>query len=109
MSLWTPTKRKFKTTFFLIALWIVYTTLCSLTTKAYKEYSFKTVAISSYRKDIEEPTKQYIKATQAARQGITAETVRKLEIAGYINLSAQLSIGFLISYFGSCFIHRKDH
>jgi len=67
------------------------------------------MAISSYRKDIEEPTKQYIKATQAARQGITVETVRKLETAGYINISVQLSLGLLISYFGSCFIHRKNH
>ncbi|MNZ39426.1 hypothetical protein D3C78_569200 [compost metagenome] len=108
MSSWTPTKEKLATTVFLVTLWIIYTTTSGLATKTYKEYAFNMLAPSNYRNNTKEPTKEHLKATQAARQEITIETVQKIEIAGYINASAQLSLGLLIAYFGSCFIHRRS-
>lgn len=107
MSFWNPTKRKLSTTFLLVALWISYSAACDLATKAYKAYSFDLLSSSNYSKDIEEPTKEYVQATQSARRDITIEMVKKVEIAGYVNISTQLALGFLIAYFGSCFIHRR--
>ncbi|MOA18180.1 hypothetical protein D3C78_1384790 [compost metagenome] len=108
MSFWSPTKRKLSTMLLLVFLWITYSAICGLTTKAYKAYSFDLLSSSNYSKGIEEPTKEYVQATQGARRDITAEMVEKLKIAGYVNASAQLALGILIAYFGSCLVHRRS-
>ncbi|MHA6492972.1 hypothetical protein ACX0MV_06935 [Pseudomonas borbori] len=107
MKFLSPTKTKLTTTLLLIMLWFTYSGFSSVAKNAYKAYSLEIMQLSNYSKDIEIPTKEYVLATQSAREKITIEVVRKLEIAGYFNISAQLIMGLLVAYFGSCLIHRK--
>src|SRR5690606_28816323 len=97
MQFWKPTRKKLSTALFLVALWISYTTICNLATKAHKAYSLELLSSGNYGKSIEEPTKEYVQATQDADGEITLEMVEKLEWAGYMNISAQIVFGLLMA------------
>ena len=107
MKFLSPTKTKLTTTLLLIVFWFAYSSINSVAKNVYKEYTLNLMLLSNYSKDIENPTKQYVLATQSAREKITTDVVRKIEIAGYFNISFQLIAVLLIAYFGSCIIHRK--